>query len=372
MNASLVYDGGQLHIPASMGTPCDDQLVGTPLENLGELASRICYESLGLDEHGKRRGRSAAKLHEHILEVNNTSVYEHCDFTVRITHALDSDGVFKIAAACANRKGVWVEYHRDNGTVDVTANFRSVIEWARHTGIINAMSGLSSPLGASLYLKMTELAPAIAVHVIPPCNLLHALDCELVPVEELTDDQAWISLWLYGSRGFSHEQVRHRFAMSQRSTRYVDEDGSPYITHPLVAQFLADPSVNTTPERELIATSIGADRATYRWLVEGLQKYCIDRGLDAKTARKQARGAARGYLGNALATEMIYSAPVSGWKWILSQRKNKNADAEIRQIFSPGLEALKSSQYGDRFSGFNLVPSPDGLGTVLADRAEEG
>jgi hypothetical protein len=57
--------------------------------------------------------------------------------------------------------------------------------------------------------------------------------------EDLSDDQANITLYLYGSRGFTHEQVRHRFAISQRSTRYVDEDGSPYIMHPLVAAYLA-------------------------------------------------------------------------------------------------------------------------------------
>jgi hypothetical protein len=63
---------------------------------------------------------------------------------------------------------------------------------------------------------------------------------------------------------------------------------------------------------------------------------------------------------------MLFTTNVTGWKWILSQRKNKLADAEIREVYSPGLAALQSSGYGDRFAEFTLVPSPDGLGTVLA------
>jgi thymidylate synthase ThyX len=67
-------------------------------------------------------------------------------------------------------------------------------------------------------------------------------------------------------------------------------------------------------------------------------------GMTDKTAaRKQARGAARGYLGNALASDMLFTTSVTGWKWILSQRKNKLADAEIREVYTPAWTALQSS-----------------------------
>src|SRR5262249_16955082 len=105
---------------------------------------------------------------------------------------------------------------------------------------------------------------------------------------------------------------------------------------------------------------------TYRLLVARLEAYLQGQGVVRLAARKQARGAARGYLGNALATELLFSAPVSGWKWILSQRANALADAEIRAVYEPALAAPKASRQGDRFDAFTLVPSPDGLGKVLA------
>jgi hypothetical protein len=353
MNASLVFDGfGQPRIPESMGQPSPDQLTGTPLENLGELASRICYDSLG-------NGRSSGKLHEHILEVKNHSVYEHANFTVSFP-GISSSLEHNILLAVVSRKGVWFE--KTPSGVEVTANLRAVLEWERHSAAW--LQGREpSRLGSTLRSFASRLAPL----VVSPGGYAYP-DSRLVD-GDLTDDQAWVTLWLYGSRGFTHEQVRHRFAMSQRSTRYVDEDGSPYIQHPLVTKYLDDinvPAVQRKALGLLVRNSTHADRETYREAVVCLQEYGVTNGLDKLTARKQARGAARGYLGNALASEMLFSAPVSGWKWILRQRANKLADAEIRAVYEDALAALKSSRYGDRFSEFNLIPSPDGLGKVLA------
>ena len=52
---------------------------------------------------------------------------------------------------------------------------------------------------------------------------------------------------------------------------------------------------------------------------------------------------------------------MTGWKWILSQRKNKLADAEIRQIYTPGLEALKHYRrdYNQRLNEFKATPVHD-------------
>jgi thymidylate synthase ThyX len=156
--------------------------------------------------------------------------------------------------------------------------------------------------------------------------------------------------------------------MSQRSTRYVDEDGSSYIIHPLVARFLEDDSADRQLRHDLrdqMNASVMGDRITYKQLVAALQSYLTSQGVDKQTSRKQARGASRGYLGNALASEMIYSAPVSGWKWIMKNRLHPAADAEMRGVMVPALRALKSSLYGDRFVTFNTTPSSDGLGEIL-------
>jgi thymidylate synthase ThyX len=88
--------------------------------------------------------------------------------------------------------------------------------------------------------------------------------------------------------------------------------------------------------------------------------------VDAFTARKQARGAARGYLGNALFTELIFSASVAQWRRILAQRLNAAADAEIREMAADVLPILKGCRYGSDFADMNTKPSPDGIGVVLA------
>jgi thymidylate synthase ThyX len=332
MNASLVYDGtGEPEVPESMGTPAAGQLRGTPAEKLGELACRICYDSLG-------NGRSSAKLHEHILEVKNLSVYEHINFT---TVFRDTGRSTVLLVACLNRKGVWVEMRDD--AVEITANLRAVLEWDRHTRGANAWVAVAAPLGQALREHASRIVPQI-VKSDGFSDIVADLFANSAPkTENLTADQAWITLYLYGSRGFTHEQVRHRFAMSQRSTRYVDEDGSPYVTHPLVVKYLAEAdSSESCAMLDLIEASTAADRLTYRVLVDALRRFC--RGplgiADPTAARKQARGAARGYLGNALASEMLFSAPASGWRWILEQRASRFADAEIRSVYGPALAAL--------------------------------
>jgi hypothetical protein len=365
MDARLVYDGsGDVIVPPSMGKPCEDQLNGTPLENLGELASRCCYDSLGLDEQGKRRGRPGKDLHAHILQVKNLSVYEHCNITV----VIPTDNVMGGAMACLNRKGVWVE--TGYRTVEITANFRAILEWERCTTPVANNFGMAFQVGQILRHFACCTAPTIfGSPVLSPFQeawrKTNASDPEIA---RLTDDQAWISLWMEGSRGFTHEQVRHRFAMSQRSTRYVDESESEYEVHPLLTAFCEDPENDAKIRGDMqfmFNRARDTDRLTYRWAVPLLEGWLQKKGVDKTSARKQARGASRGCLGNALRSEMVFSAPVSGWKWMLRQRKSALADAEIRCVYGPVLDALKSSRYGDRFADFETVPSPDGIGTVL-------
>lgn len=352
MKASLVFDGSGVNIPVSMGTPADNQMQGSDAEQLGELASRICYDSLGYDELGKRRGRSSYALHEHILEVINLSVYEHYNFTVRYSGYETQ----LMALACLNRKGIWIKLRGDE--IDITTNLRAILEWDRWTRSTNSNNRTAFTKGL-----LTFYGNMIAPYIIPRTYAGTISPSRILETDELDQDQAWVSMYLQGSRGFSHEQVRHRFAISQRSTRYVDEDGSDYVQHPLVRFFF-----NNSQGRawKAIEKSIDADRETYRILVEELQDFCLTKlGLDKQTARKQARGAARGYLGNALSTEMIFSAPVTGWRWIIKQRLSKFADAEIRTIYTSVLQELKQSRYAAFFEDMETIPSPDRLGEIL-------
>jgi thymidylate synthase ThyX len=336
MKAQLIYDGTTLHFPSSQRPPASNQDKGTTLERLAEIACRICYDSYGVDEDGKRKGRSSSDLHKHILEVQNHSIFEHCTFTI----ALPSFSYFDVMHTCLNRKGIWIEMAEEG--IELTVNFRAVLEWDRYSTTNNYC-----PEGEDIHKMLLGFAHQLAPQVFPE---EFAIDEGILKTSELNENQAWVTLWLSGSRGWSHEQVRHRFAMSQRSTRYVDESESDYVMHPLISEYLISASFyDRRAIREQIARSIAADRATYEMIVGALEGWLLERGVDKATARKQARGAGRGYLGNGLSTEMIYSAPISGWKWIFSQRLAPLADKEMQIVMVEALDCLRQSQYGDQF-----------------------
>ena len=366
--AKLVWDGNPesvLHVPDEMGNPAHNQLKGTASERLSELACRVCYDSLG-------RGRSSEDLHRHILEVGHLSVYEHAHATVRVYMRFDP-------LVLLNRPGLWAEVSkRITGGWNITFNPRTILEWNQWSKAqgVDDFIGKRGSLGDLLAYHAEQLYPMILAP--RPRSTDYPGCAELIAPEG--DEEKWITLFLGGSRGFSHELVRHGdfTAISQRSTRYVDEDGSPWVDHPLIREFLAstDPLPGDPDNRirgalgAMIAASKAGAQESYRKVASWLQKWLGSRGTDKLTARKQARGAARGYLGNALYTELIFSASVGQWKRMLRMRCCDAADAEIRVIFSKALAELQRSRYGADFAAFTLQPSLDGLGQVAKEERE--
>lgn len=337
MHAELVYDGEELIIPERMGVPREDQMRGTDAERLIELCGRVCYDSLG-------KGRASGEYHQHINETRNHSVCEHFNITIEIVDRMATN----FAVTLLNRPGTYAWYPSVD-TIRITLNPRCLIEWegfGRHNDTM---------LFGTLLRHMEPLVPSYA-----PVPLAAFSTNNARVVEPIIDEERWVSMFMVGSRGFSHEQVRHGdfTAISQRSTRYCDESESEWVPHPLESAFhghdqhmLDDPFVKGAQER-------------YQQCVAALEPWIKARGVDATTARKQARGAARGYLGNALETEMIFSANVTQWRRMLKQRLHPAADAEIRQVYVHVLDALRSSRYGDRFDDVTTEPSPDGIGVV--------
>lgn len=287
-------------VPKAMGEPREDQMAGTKLENIAELAGRICYDSLG-------SGRSSEEYHAHILEVGHTSVYEHCVFTVHI-----HDDLERYAIGLLNRPGVWVRKTSDG--FRLTTNLRAVLDWLTWDENVNDQLVLLYDILATL---AHELAPRVIkmpkTKVIAPASL----------VQPEIPQETYVSYYLVGSRGFSHEQVRHGdwTAISQRSTRYVDESTSPMCWHPALRakKYQLGPKVNSTLSSITRHTQEGYQRLVEILVADGV-------------SRKQARGAARGVLPHALQTEMIFTASVRQWKWIIESRCSEHADAEIREI----------------------------------------
>jgi len=352
MSATLVYDyiaGPQIPerlLPEDIQKiQAAGQFVGTHAEQLSEIAGRVCYDSFG-------KGRDSAGYHAHILEVKHGSVIEHFNFTAAFYNIAE----LNLLEALINRPGIWVDHHR------VTVNLRALVEWYHWHDEI----GDSDYIGAALRQIGHALAPNIIVlNEIDEKYKEGAINVDARIEEPETSDEKWITMLLTGSRGFSHELVRHGdwTAISQRSTRYVDEDGSDYVYHPLINKYLKDE--RNSKISGIVAQlkhSRQADGDTYRLLVGALQPWLVEQGADKFTARKQARGAARGFLGNALYTEVIFSANVRQWHRMLRQRCCQAADAEIRQVFAQVLELLQICNYKDEFANWKLEPSSDGIG----------
>jgi thymidylate synthase ThyX len=325
-----------------MGQPKAGQLIGTPRENLTELAGRICYDSLG-------QGRPSAGYHEHIQDVGHLSVYEHAYVTADLME-FDSDALYKVFC---NRRGT---YYNDGVA---TINLRALLEWSEYS----RFSQLDQAAEYNLRHAFSRVMPM----VVPEPEIRDFKLTYRILNESDNPKRNFLSFWLYGSRGFSHEMVRHRFNISQRSTRYVDEcpdefdlndplvqeikANGEYVYHPLLLKYLEDESV-PLDEREEIAFAVKQarfhDRLAYSCIVNALQEY-------TEGNRKQSRGAARGVLANALATELIYTASVHDWRKIFKARVSDPADAEIRVVLA---EAAVQA-------GYEVVPASDGLGYIL-------
>lgn len=366
--SKLVWDGGDnVLIPDDMGKPALNQLQGTVIEQLSEIAGRVCYDSLG-------KGRSSPDFHNHILEVGHFSVYEHGHMTVEFRHNVSLSGFL-------NRPGIWVNVRQIdpyNRYIRITFNPRTILDWKNWSKQIGREFGTKDFTPDDILAYHAEKAFPQIVGVTERDEQVKAFyDTWSAVVAPEHDEEKWITLFMGGSRGFSHELVRHGdfTAISQRSTRYVDEDGSPWVDHPLVQEFLAsnDPIEGDPDNRirgalkQVIEDTKAMARDTYSKTAEQLQKWALSRGVDKFTARKQARGAARGYLGNALWTELIFSASVGQWKRMMRMRCCDAADAEIRNVFVDALDALKSSRYGADFSAFRLVPASDKTGMCAVE-----
>ncbi len=355
--AKLVWDGTDaVRIPSDMGVPASNQMKGTAIERLSEVAGRTCYDSLG-------KGRSSEEYHKHILEVKHLSVYGHGAVTVQI----QSDNIVSLMAFL-NRPGVWVDVADDGRSYRVTVNPRALLDWKYWTSFYTNITQrrLAHWAQRVLMIRVAELCPMILGVYKDESELFErgARECSEI-VEPESDEEKWISLFLAGSRGFSHEMVRHGFrsGISQRSTRFVDENESPWLDHPVIQEYLAESGQdqsNTWDSR--IRSFKLISQELYKDLVSLLQPWLVGRGVDKFSARKQARGAARGYLGNALVTELVFSASVAQWKRILRQRCVGPADAEIRAVAVAALPELQGSRYGNCFKNFSLVSSEDGIG----------
>jgi thymidylate synthase ThyX len=102
-------------------------------------------------------------------------------------------------------------------------------------------------------------------------------------------------------------------------------------------------------------------KVRYKALVPILERYLQRKGVDKQTARKQARGAARGILGNALETTMVWTANLRALRNVIEQRASRFADAEIRLLGNLLLK-LAWGVCPEYFSDYSEKNCKDGIG----------
>lgn len=347
-----------------------------------------CYDSMG-----KNGSRPSSEYHKHILGTGHGSVLGHWHTPFEFDwSALSIERRFDLMRALANRPGIYINL-KSIDTLRLTTNFRSITEWMKWSKKFHEMGYLtwndaadraSQALQASLQKLGWGLAPQIMEamkssgkleEVKPPMEYESIFESAKT-AEPKDDFERWVTIYMEGSRGFSHEEVRHGYAtgISQRSTRFCDENESPWIMHPLLQEYLVDNKVPLADREEaqvMAARAEESGKSAYATIVDKLQPWCAQRIPESDkyrktTARKQARGAGRGYLGNGLKTLGMFSASVSEWLWKLSQRAANAADAEIRVEY--GMEVLpelRKSRYGYRFAHLETEPAGDGVGLAL-------
>jgi thymidylate synthase ThyX len=88
----------------------------------------------------------------------------------------------------------------------------------------------------------------------------------------------------------------------------------------------------------------------YREIMKVMEKW---KG-EALFNKKQARGAARGFLSHALKTELIFTASIRQWQHMIKMRHSAYADGEIREIYADVLKVLRASAYANHFTDKEL------------------
>lgn len=168
-------------------------------------------------------------------------------------------------------------------------------------------------------------------------------------------EHAHFSFWIEGvSRGLTLELNRHRtFNISQRSTRYVQEDDSGIVLDPSEADiwnkcdfqydsatgvFSFKPTKEYPPAicQNLCETikSFSDALTRYKESVDAWIEWAkINRSdLKKKDLRKFARGKAKNVLPQSLETRGVWTTNIRGIRWILEARTSDQAEEEISRL----------------------------------------
>lgn len=166
-----------------------------------------------------------------------------------------------------------------------------------------------------------------------------------------------VSFFIEGiTRGLSLELNRHRpLNISQRSTRYTEEEDSAIVLDPYYAELWNRHEMTWLDFHEKTQTGINVEDGDDS--TSNLERIAVgDYVTDAHTAilayqnqvdlltrlnpeelegfdlRKWCRGKARGLLPHNLETRGTWTNNLRGWRWFIELRSNRGAEPEIRRL----------------------------------------
>ena len=193
-------------------------------------------------------------------------------------------------------------------------------------------------------------------------------------------EHSYASLFLEGiTRALTLELNRHRpFNISQRSTRYVEEEDSAMVLEPYYADIwkrhklgwneatnrLTSPrdSQYHNPEVHLVQSFLSqCNIAVHEYLRQvNLLMELNPNKLEGFALRKWARGKARNVLPHALETRGTWTMNMRAWRWFIELRSNRAAEPEIRRLAEQVLAVLTplAPVY---FEDFYLTEIVDGI-----------
>lgn len=150
------------------------------------------------------------------------------------------------------------------------------------------------------------------------------------------------------TRGLSLELNRHRhFAISQQSTRYVNETDGKYVLNPYLAGLVHKETADRTSLSRDEAKALELTRLHAQFAVQGYTDL-VDtlmrdnpHELIGFDLRKWARGCARDLLPNGIATSGMWSGNIRGIRHFIESRSSIHAEEEIRALAYKMYEAVK-------------------------------
>jgi flavin-dependent thymidylate synthase len=300
-----------------------------------ELAGRTCYKSFD-----KITADSAVSFIKGILKRGHESVIEHSWFTFSIPTATEAEILQLVLGSPLLAQNI---SRQDNGSWLLSGNARMFRDLFRQPAL--------TPLALACYKNLSEHFPILfadlSIDQAPAEPPIVTFNQPLALTAAEQGKHGWAMVRFYGgSRAFTHQLVRHRLmAISQESQRYCDEKG--FFDH---EYYVLPPTIEKNDLSEYYQNKLQQIDQWYQELQIKLKT-----ALQASGQPGQVNEDARFLLPNAVASEIVISAPLNQWRQIFKMRCEAHAQWEIRSFMLQVLAEFQT-RWPEVFADFTIDP----------------